>query len=161
MSDDTNDFPKLDGGWCDGLGCGRGSICSCGERLAMREEFQRVYNKPWKDRWEEGGGDIDCDRVNRLWDFSATRTNEYHKKEMTYKQTEIDGLKQRLRTFFITHVKDGKICVERCVGDNEANAFVRENDLCVEDDCQVISGGYIMSRNPRSQMWFYKRALNK
>lgn len=57
MSDD-NDFPKLDGGWCDGLGCS--GFCWCGGNLAMKEEFQRVFNKPWKLSYDENP-DIECE----------------------------------------------------------------------------------------------------
>ncbi len=72
MSD--NDFPKLDGGWCDGMGCGE-RLCWCGEYLAMCEEFQRTYNKPWDKN------DIDCLRVERIWRFGTERFGEYYKNK--------------------------------------------------------------------------------
>lgn len=41
-------FPKLEHGSCDGLGCSwSGMECFCDEYLWMREEYQRVYDKPW------------------------------------------------------------------------------------------------------------------
>ena len=65
-----NDFPKLDGGWCDGLGCGRGHVCFCAEYLAMKEEFQKVFNKAWnKD-------DTDCINWEKAWRFGTSRYNE-------------------------------------------------------------------------------------
>jgi len=73
MSDD-NDFPKLDGGWCDGMGCG-GILCWCGEYLAMREEFQRLYNKPWNTN------DIDCQRVEKIWRFGTERFEKYYQNK--------------------------------------------------------------------------------
>ena len=71
---DVNDFPKLNGGWCDGMGCGKFHPCFCGEHLAMKEEFQRLYNKPWDD------DDIDCQCVDKLWRLGIEAYEKYYEK---------------------------------------------------------------------------------
>ena len=76
---DTTDFPKLDGGWCDGMGCS--GWCFCKEHLAMREEFQRVFNKPWKERWDDDA-DIDCDHWEHIWRFGTTQVRKYFEPKM-------------------------------------------------------------------------------
>lgn len=49
------EFPKLDGGYCDGLGCSKEKEeCFCDAWLKSREEFQRQYNQAFVHSWEEG-----------------------------------------------------------------------------------------------------------
>ncbi len=75
MSDD-NSFPEIENGCCDGLGCGKGVVCWCDEYQAMKEEFQRVFNKAWdtKQPWE--GQDIDCVNWEKSWRFGTSRWKE-------------------------------------------------------------------------------------
>ena len=73
--DEKTGFPRIDCGWCDGMGCGRGSVCWCNEHLAMKEEFQRVFNKQWK----EGEEDMDCYHWELAWRFGTKRWAEAEK----------------------------------------------------------------------------------
>lgn len=44
------EFPKLEGGWCDGLGCGhKDPFCFCEQWLRSREQFQKVFGIPWSE----------------------------------------------------------------------------------------------------------------
>jgi len=155
---DVDDFPKLDGGWCDGLGCS--GLCWCGERLAMKEEFQRVFNKPWKQSYDENP-DIDCDRVDHLVRFSTDRVDKHFKKEMQKMQADIDRLKKKLEAHIIVYKNEttGELCAKRCDDWGATNQFIRENDLCV-NDCKVAGGGWILTQH-RSKMWYYVRAEQK
>lgn len=157
MSDD-NDFPKLDGGWCDGLGCG--GFCWCGEHLAMKEEFQRTYNKPWKESYDEDS-DIDCDRVAHLVRFSTDRVEKYYKNEVQKLKDEITSLRERLSAHIVVYKNDdGTMCAKRCDEWGAANAFIRENNLCV-DDYKVIGGAWILTQHDSSKMWYYVKAEQK
>lgn len=95
---DSKEFPKIDGGWCDGGGCGRG-LCWCGEYLAMKEEFQRVFNKQWDDSDEE------CERVERIWRFGTSRSNNSHEKRIAedkqFYRTMMDSRREELRNLHI------------------------------------------------------------
>jgi hypothetical protein len=155
----SDDFPKLDGGWCDGLGCS--GLCWCGERLAMKEEFQRVFNKPWKESYDKNP-DIDCDRVDHLVRFSTGRIEKHFEKEIQNKQAEINRLKKQLAARIVVYQKetDGALYAKRCEDDGAVNVFIRENDLCVNDR-KVTGGGWILTQHKSSKMWFYKKAEQK
>jgi len=71
---EENNFPAIVNGSCDGLGCGRGSVCWCNEYVAMKEEFQRVFNKPWKN----GKEDLDCYHWELAWRYG---TDKWEKAE--------------------------------------------------------------------------------
>ena len=71
-------FPKLDSGWCDGIGCGKASVCYCQEWLASREEFQRIFKKPWVNSWD--GDDKDCRTWEAAWRFGTDRWDKAWEK---------------------------------------------------------------------------------
>jgi hypothetical protein len=71
-------FPKLDGGWCDGMGCGDVLMgCWCSEYLECCEEYQREFKKPW-DRMNP-----ECIVWEKSWRFSWGR---YVNKELEKKK---------------------------------------------------------------------------
>lgn len=71
-----NKFPKLEAGFCDGLGCG-GILCYCKIWLESREEFQRVFDKAWnKD-------DPDCKIWEKAWRLGYKVTEEYYEPKVT------------------------------------------------------------------------------
>ncbi|MCK5020136.1 MAG: hypothetical protein KAS32_24050 [Candidatus Peribacteraceae bacterium] len=61
-------FPRLIGGWCDGMGCSYSPPqCFCSEYLESREEYQRVFNKPWiRD-------DLECKIWEKSWRYARGR----------------------------------------------------------------------------------------
>jgi len=75
--DTKTGFPRIDNGNCDGLGCGHGHVCWCDQYQAMKEEFQRVFNKPWDTRFPNQGQDIDCVNWEKSWRFG---TSEWDKE---------------------------------------------------------------------------------
>ena len=158
MSDD-NDFPKLEAGWCDGLGCS--GLCWCGERLATKEEFQRTFNKPWKESFDENP-DIDCDRVDHMVRFRTARIDKHYKKQMQYLKDEIARLKTSLSAQVVVYQDetDGALHAKRCEDWAATNQFIRDNNLCVED-CKVAGGGWILTQHKSSKMWYYVRAEQK
>ena len=96
-----------------------------------------------------------------MFRFSINRAEKYFKKEMQIMQGDIDRLKRQLEAHIIMYKDaDGEICAKRCEDSVVANAFIRENDLCV-DDIKVVGGGWILTRHESSKMWFYKRAEQK
>ena len=79
--DEKTGFPKLDGGWCNGDGWLNVScVCWCEEYLAMREEFQRVFNKAWDHRHANKGQDPDCINWEKAWRFGTSRWKEAEKR---------------------------------------------------------------------------------
>ena len=159
MSDDIEvdpktGFPKLINGSCDGLGCGF-TVCWCNEHIEMQEEFQRAFDKPWKDN------DVECNIWERSWRFGTKRYENKFVKKIEEMKKEKEMLRDKLTAHIVIYQKetDGALCAKRCEDSAAANAFIRENDLCV-DDCKVVGGGWILTRN-ESKMWFYKRAEQK
>lgn len=77
-------------------------------------------------------------------------------------QEDIDRLKEKLTAHIVIYQKetDGAMCAKRCEDSASANVFIRENDLCI-GDCKVVGGGWILTRDESSKMWFYKRAEQK
>lgn len=52
MKTETKQFPPVQNGECDGLGCGF-NICFCDEYTFMAEEFQRQFQEQWNPKtWE-------------------------------------------------------------------------------------------------------------
>jgi len=70
--DPKTGFPEIENGCCDGLGCGKGAVCWCNEYKAMKEEFQRVFNKAWDTKYEWDGQDIDCVNWEKSWRFGTS-----------------------------------------------------------------------------------------
>ena len=71
---DVDSFPKLNGGWCDGMGCGKYEPCFCKAHLEMKEEFQRLFQKPWNI------DDVDCQRVDKLWRLGTEAYQNHYEK---------------------------------------------------------------------------------
>ena len=74
MKDNESKFPKLDGGFCDGMGCS--GWCFCTAFLAMKEEFQEVFDKPWTNRWDDDAN-IECEMWEHAWRLGSSNVREY------------------------------------------------------------------------------------
>lgn len=75
-------FPKLDGGWCDGMGCGWGSLCYCSQWLESREQYQREYNLPWD------GNESSCKIWERSFRHNYGVNSIIYKKQCDDQRTE-------------------------------------------------------------------------
>ena len=76
-------FPKLDCGWCDGMGCSNslitdprkdGDPCWCSEYLAMREEFQIELDMAWDDK------NPICQVWESAWRFGTSRYSKFYEE---------------------------------------------------------------------------------
>lgn len=81
----TKEFPTLDGGWCDGQGCGACDLCFCGMFLDSKIEYQKKFNKPWKRNTNE------C----KIWEESFRHSFNIHNKD--YIKTREQNIKNQFR----------------------------------------------------------------
>jgi len=70
-------FPKIEIGYCDGLGCGRATVCFCQEYHAMKMEYQRVFDEAWNSE------DPTCITWERAWRFGTERYDAAWEKIVT------------------------------------------------------------------------------
>ena len=90
MPNKDNKFHKLVGGYCDGLGCGwSGLECFCEAHLQSCEAYQKKYNKPWINPWEEGGEEC------RIWDDAWRYSWKLYIEEPAEKAAEIRRAAQK------------------------------------------------------------------
>ena len=76
-------FPTLDGGWCDGLGCGNVAIndprkdadpCFCSEYLAMKQQFQIELDTVWDMK------NPICQVWESAWRFGTSRYGKFYEE---------------------------------------------------------------------------------